>query len=362
MKSDKKRVCIVQNSVKTLYIFRRNYIEKLISEGFVVFCLARGDSPRHNDKLIKIGCVVHDYDSSSFLIRFFKANFLLFKLQFNYRFNITVNVHFLSSFILHLPSLFFIRSKVNVVIEGIGSYFNDKPIAICFVKWLLRFFCKNRVFMNNTELELLGKKGDLVLKGIGIDLSNKCKSSFLSSNLCQSRVVNLLYVGRLVGDKGIYDLLKSVEQLISDGFKFNLDIVGDIYPSNPSSMNSDEVEFYSKKFHGLVNFHGFIDNLDNFYRKADLLLLPSKHEGFPVVVMEANSFGVPALTYDVIGCRDAVENDLNGFLVNYGDLSEFTEIIKSRRYLNLKTSSFDYAIKNFDINIKTDLMFKHMNL
>ena len=147
-----------------------------------------------------------------------------------------------------------------------------------------------------------------------------------------------------------------------DGFKFNLDIVGDIYPSNPSSMNFDEVEFYSKEFHGVVNFHGFIDKLDDYYKKADLLLLPSKHEGFPVVVMEANSFGVPALTYDVIGCRDAVENNLNGFLVNYGDLSEFTEVIKSRRYMNLKTSSFDYAIKNFDINIKTDLMLQHMNL
>lgn len=125
--------------------------------------------------------------------------------------------------------------------------------------------------------------------------------------------LTLLYVSRLVKMKGIEDAIRIFAEIRKKSSDAKFWIVG-----------SGEVS-YVKKLHLLVNglhlenavtFFGYIDEKKKveLYQRAHFLLHTSVREGFGLVVIEANSQGTPALTYDVPGLRDVVKNGINGYI------------------------------------------------
>jgi len=57
----------------------------------------------------------------------------------------------------------------------------------------------------------------------------------------------------------------------------------------------------------------------SIYHKADIVCFPSYHEGLPKALLEAASCGLPIVSYDVSGCREVVQDTVNGFLVPFKD-------------------------------------------
>jgi len=136
--------------------------------------------------------------------------------------------------------------------------------------------------------------------------------------------LTLLYVSRLVKMKGIEDAIRIFEEIRKKSSDAKFWIVG-----------SGEVN-YVKKLHDLVKelnleksvtFFGFVDEKKKIelYQKSHFLLHTSVREGFGLVVIEANSQGTPALTYDVPGLRDVVKNGVNGFTFPQGKNSLFVD-------------------------------------
>ena len=68
-----------------------------------------------------------------------------------------------------------------------------------------------------------------------------------------------------------------------------------------------------------VSFEGFVCNVDTFYRRAALLALPSRQEGMSNVLLESQSWGIPAVVSDIAGNQSVVHNGINGFLVPVND-------------------------------------------
>lgn len=353
-----KSVCIIQNSIKTLYIFRKQYILRLLSNGYSVHCFAVNDSDEHVTMLETLGCVVHSCRKSNFLFSSIYLNFKVLFFTFNRNEKAPLIIHFISSFVMFFPSILCNRKRTFVVIEGIGSFFTNRAIFSKIISYLVRHCSSKRVFMNQQERQLLGFDSDLVLKGIGIDVEH-----FRCSEVSQrTKSHRILYVGRLVGDKGIYDILELGKQLKQRKVDFHIDIVGDIYPSNPSSLTESDI-VNSKVFFGAdITFHGFKSDLREFYSSATVLILPSRHEGFPVVVMEANAMGVPVICYDVIGCRDAICHGVNGYLVEPFAIDDIRDIIVQGEYKFISESAIRYARENFDSSTKTDIFLKYLGL
>jgi glycosyltransferase involved in cell wall biosynthesis len=129
----------------------------------------------------------------------------------------------------------------------------------------------------------------------------------------------LLFVGDLVGPKGVTELVEAVGQVRANGVPLTLDVVGD-------GPLRDELE--AKAGEG-VTFHGTLPRpaVAERMRGADCLVLPSHNEGTPVSVMEALTCGIPVVASRVGGIPDLVADEENGLLTPPADVPALAEAL-----------------------------------
>ncbi|PST98225.1 glycosyltransferase [Photobacterium iliopiscarium] len=352
-----KKILILHNSTKTAYLFRFNYIKSLISKGHKVKLLSVSDDYLSEEKLKEIGVELVLIKKSRL------STFFLYKELLTLgRWADVIISHFLACSILLSPILFLFRNKVTVVVEGLGTLGELNHRFLYFIKKIVSLISVKRVFMNGDEYSKLGKKGDLVLNGIGIELE-KYKNN---NNEILNNKIKICYVGRLIRQKGVDDLFKIIGDLNQEGFEFEFHFFGDIYPSNPSSLNGEDILKFKNKFKEQVFFHGFKQPIMQYIDKMNVLILPSRREGFPVVVMEANALGIPVLCYNVPGCIDSVTDGINGFIFEYGDyLSMSKKIIQlssfdKNSFEELSNSCVKLSKDNFDANDKSAIFIRYI--
>lgn len=123
-----------------------------------------------------------------------------------------------------------------------------------------------------------------------------------------------LFVGRLVGDKGINELVQAFQRLHEEFPQARLVLVGfhepELDPLLPETEKLLEeatyIEFVGPK-------HG--DELLAWYAASDAFVFPSYREGFPNVVLEAGAMGLPSIVTDINGSREIIEEGKNGTII-----------------------------------------------
>jgi glycosyltransferase involved in cell wall biosynthesis len=120
----------------------------------------------------------------------------------------------------------------------------------------------------------------------------------------------LLYLGRIDKEKGLYELLEAIKIINNDSsLIFHLNVVGD-GPEMLAICNKAEKMAINKH----VSFFGHISNLEEIkkqYLESDIYILPTYHEGFPRTLYEAMIFGTPIITTIVGGIGHVMRNDFN---------------------------------------------------
>ena len=142
--------------------------------------------------------------------------------------------------------------------------------------------------------------------------------------LPQNKIV-VGFVGRLVVEKGVLDLINAARLVINKGVDAQFLFVGPIDHDKKDAINPQndtiDVEAY-------CSFIGFQDNMPLIYSLMDVFVLPSYREGFPRSLMEASAMQVPCITTDIRGCREVVEEGKNGLLVPAGDVQALAQSIQ----------------------------------
>lgn len=124
-------------------------------------------------------------------------------------------------------------------------------------------------------------------------------------------------VGRLTYQKGYEKLLEAWSMIENDIPDWKLIIVGT--GELERSLKDKKNEMNLKN----VFFPGHTDNVGDFYKEASAYVLSSVYEGFPMVILEAQSYGLPVISFDCkTGPKDLIENNKTGFLVKAGDSKE----------------------------------------
>ncbi|KDD69732.1 glycosyl transferase [Pseudomonas mandelii PD30] len=131
-----------------------------------------------------------------------------------------------------------------------------------------------------------------------------------------------LFVGRLLRDKGVIEYVEAARALKSTHPQVVFHLVGPL-DSNPSGINASVVAGWEKE--GIVQYHGAVSDVKPYLAACSVFVLPSYREGTPRSVLEAMSSGRAIITTDAPGCRETVQDGVNGILVRPGDSTDLAK-------------------------------------
>ena len=329
-KKKQKRIVFSSNTAFSLYNFRLHLMRALKEKGYEVIAVSPEDE-KYSELLRKEFSffAVKNLDRKGTNpikdLKLFFEYFLLFrrlKPDLVINFTIKPNIYgSISAGLLGIPSI--------SVITGLGYVFIRESWLTNLVKllyWLAFRLNRAVVFLNSEDLNTLkniSKEKSFLIEGEGIDIKH------FDSTLCKEAKKDeftFLFVGRLLTDKGIHELIRAYEKLKKENPKVKLIIVGSPDEGNPNSVSKGELEKWIKE--GSIKWYGFQEDVRPFYCMADCVVLPSYREGVPRVLLEAMAMEKPIITTDAPGCKNVCVDGVNGFLVKPKDVESLYSAMK----------------------------------
>lgn len=161
-----------------------------------------------------------------------------------------------------------------------------------------------------------------VVNGSGVDLDR-----FRSEPLPVEHI-RFLMIGRLLKEKGVREFVEAAAALRKERQDVHFILVGPL-DTNPDSVTHSELSTWITS--GVIDYRGELRDVRPALRDCTVYVLPSYREGTPRSVLEAMATGRPIITTDAPGCRETVENGVNGFLVPVRSAEAVAEAM--RRFL-----------------------------
>lgn len=298
-----------------------------------------------------------------------KATFMIYQLCRKNRYDI-VHTHTLKASLVGQLAAGLARIPVRIETAHGTIYMSSSGLLKRFCVVMLEKLAArkaHRVWVLNTEdyelfkrrkigaphaVELLGKGG------IGLDIDCYTPCALGDEHIQEYRhsigvppgVLLAGFVGRLVSDKGVNELIQAWQNLSERIPSAWLLIVSAVLPSERQSELVSAGTIKQLKNCVLLTNRS---DMNKLYRCMDMLVLPSYREGFSRAIMEAMASGIPVVATDVKGCRDAVIDGQTGLLVPCGDVDSLTKAMC--RLINdaplrktLSVNARQWAVNHFD--------------
>ena len=361
------KILFLSNSTWNIYNFRRDLIDHLNKDNNEIHIFAPDDynlkEKIKNIKLIKIKLNNTNYFYDFIYIIRLIFIFLILKPDIILSYNIKPNIF------SGLVNFFF---KYNIIanVTGLGSSIINKGKKRKFIFFLYKISFKNisHIFFQNPDDRKIFNKLNIteftkssLVPGSGINLNNYY---FNKNKVYNNRFI---YVGRLLKDKGVLELIDAIKIILKNNNYKNLKFIfiGKFDENNPTSINKIEFMKFVKNYD--IDFYPFSENIIKNYNESDALILPSYREGSPKVILEAMSLGVNIITSNAIGCRHIIKNDHNGLVFlkkNKYDLVKaiykFIALEKINK-LNMLKNARHTVEKKYNVNILIEIYDKKIN-
>lgn len=169
--------------------------------------------------------------------------------------------------------------------------------------------------------------GDGSAGGIDLTLFNRDKIAPAKeiTELIPAGDFKFCFVGRIVKDKGINEMIEAFSHLCDERGDISLVMVG---PFEDAENPIDHATRETLRNHPKIHLFGSKSDVKPYIVACDMLLLPSYREGLPTVPIEAGALSVPTIATDIPGCNEVVINGKNGYLVKPRDPKSLFEAMK----------------------------------
>ena len=263
--------------------------------------------------------------------------------------------------------------KIPVVnaISGLGyNLSQEKPsVSKRIMLFLMRLGFKNPkltcIFQNKDDHQAMVEAKVIrdnvkveMIKGVGVDLKE-----YAYSEPIEKEKLQIILPARMLWDKGILEFKKAADILFeSCEGKVDFRLLG--LADKDNKAGADEEVLKSWKREGYFAWYSFEKDMLNAYRNSDIVVLPSYREGMPKSLIEACAIGRPIVTTNAIGCKECVDEGVNGYKVEPRD--ENALALALRRLIDSKTdrlhmgkASRKKAEQEFDVK---QVISRHMEV
>ena len=331
------KIIICINTAWNLVNFRSGLIKALIAQGHEVIAAAPIDE--YASRLSVLGCRyipvpmdnkgTHPVQDAALFLRFLRL-FRREKPDIFLGYTIKPNIY--GSLAAHLAGV----SVINNV-AGLGSAFIKDNWLTKLVQLLYRLalgrskkvFFQNKddaqLFINN---RLVTSNKVTILPGSGVDLNHFYLSVI---NKLPNQPFRFLLIARMLRDKGVVEFVQAAKMLRQERSDVEFCLLGFLDSQNPTAISTAQMQAWVVE--GYIQYCGSADDVRPEIERADCVVLPSYREGTPRTLLEAASMGRPIITTDAVGCRDVVDDGVNGYLCKVRDAFDLSE--KMRQMLNL---------------------------
>ena len=141
-------------------------------------------------------------------------------------------------------------------------------------------------------------------------ISEKQREEFLTRLIIQKKDFVFIFVGRLVGDKGINELIDAFARIKDSNVKLLL--VGGL-ESDLDPLKSETIHEIDKN-KNIISV-GFQKDVRPYFAISHCLVFPSYREGFPNVVLQAGAMGLPSIVSNINGCNEIIQEGINGSII-----------------------------------------------
>jgi glycosyltransferase involved in cell wall biosynthesis len=364
MLCEKKKILILSASPLTIEFFFRPHLILLAREYNVYLAFNENNDSYVLPLNLSVTQIQLGIARKVSIVDDIKCFFQLIQLYKKYRFHIVLTLvpkagflGIISAWLMKVPvRIHIFQGEVWANAHGLSRKiykFADTLTARCSTH-ILAVSQSERSFLESSGVV---KPGQITVLGAGsiggVDLKkfnsrNNSKTKIREELKIAIEDIVIIFIGRVVRDKGIFDLLEAFNLLTNEYTNIHLLIVG-----------PDEEGILSKLLDsGYLNTNkltimGYKRNPEKYLSVANFLCLPSHREGFGMVILEAAAMGIPAIGSDIYGISDAILDKKTGLLFQKGSVQSLVESIRiiiddEELRLNLGHAAQVNVQKNFD--------------
>lgn len=362
---DKKRILLIASYDGSLIRFRGDFIKSLIANGFEVFAAAPSFTEKYSQLIRDMRATpiefhlqrtglnpLKDFKSIHEIKSIIKDN----KIDLVFPYTVKPVIYgSMAANICKVPVISLITG-LGYAFTGLSSKarllqrFNETLYKLSIRKNKIIVFQNNDDYQLFLDRKVISKNQEVAfVSGSGVNLD---QFSFKEKNA--SDKVSFLLVARLIKEKGIALYMEAAKILKAKYPKAEFHLIGSTETS-PSAISEDEINHLHKE--GIIVFHGKQSNINEHLNNRDVFVLPSYYrEGLPRTTLEACACGNPIITTDSVGCREAVKEGVNGFLIEPQNLDALVEpmeyfITKPEKIKEMGINSRKYAEERFDVDL-----------
>jgi glycosyltransferase involved in cell wall biosynthesis len=335
----RKKVVIAVNTAWNLLNFRSGLIRALVSAGYDVVAVAPDD--KYALGLEALGCrflPLHMDNAGTNPVKDAMLTWRFFRLLAKERPDVylgyTVKPNVYGSLAAHTLSIPVVNN-----IAGLGAVFIKGGLLVRLVQFLYRLALGRsaKVFFQNPDDRLLFVQADLVaaditelVPGSGIDLTRFTPVPLAGTG----DRVRFLLIARMLRDKGVYEYVEAARQLHESWPQAEFCLLGFLDVQNPAAISHSDMDAWVAE--GVVRYLGVSDDVRKEIAAADCVVLPSYREGTPRTLLEAAAMGRPIITTDAVGCREVVDDGVNGYLCQVRNAHDLA--VKMSKLLSLSVA------------------------
>ena len=207
-------------------------------------------------------------------------------------------------------------------ISGLGTAFIRGGLLGRVVSGLYRLALGGArvVFFQNAEdmalfvgRKLVSAKQARLIPGSGIDLDQFAPAPFPSGPF------RFLLIARLLGDKGVREFIEAARLIKAEGVDASFALLGPLDPGNRTGISQAELDSWTTD--ATIDYLGETEDVRPFIAESHAVVLPSYREGLPRALLEGAAMGRPLIATGVPGCRDVLDDGVNGFSCSARDPS-----------------------------------------